>query len=184
MDIGIRSLHPAAADHSVSIRVSRCTTLIMLSLRSRAGDPAAQWWYSNCATRYSNAVPPSGIEGYIRNRDVLFQSVTPNHIGWPTIPTKAPQELPLPAPCVGLLILPIRQTIGPGYTEKVNYCCPSSNPNSRTWITLGKCALLLERGTLRSHLLPEGVKWHLLTWSNPVGPYCTWNSLRWLRVHH
>ncbi len=25
------------------------------------------------------------------------------------IPTKAPQELPLPAPCVGLLILPIRQ---------------------------------------------------------------------------
>ncbi len=30
----------------------------------------------------------------------------------------APQELPLPAPCVGLLILPIRQTIGPGYTER------------------------------------------------------------------
>ncbi len=26
------------------------------------------------------------------------------------IPTKVPQELPLPAPCVGLLILPIRQT--------------------------------------------------------------------------
>ncbi len=45
--------------------------------------------------------PPSGNEGYIRNWDVPFQ-----------IPTKAPQELPLPAPCVGLLILPIRQTIG------------------------------------------------------------------------
>ncbi len=34
------------------------------------------------------------------------------------IPTKAPQELPLPVPCVGLLILPIRQTIGPGYTQR------------------------------------------------------------------
>ncbi len=35
MDIGMRSLHPAAADHSVSIRGSRCTALIILSLRSR-----------------------------------------------------------------------------------------------------------------------------------------------------
>ncbi len=34
------------------------------------------------------------------------------------IPTKAPQELPLPAPCVGLLILPMRQTIGPGSTQR------------------------------------------------------------------
>ncbi len=48
MDIGMRSLHPAAADHSVSIRGSRCTALIMLSLRSRVGDPAAQQWYRNC----------------------------------------------------------------------------------------------------------------------------------------
>ncbi len=36
MDIGMRSLHPAAAHHSVSIRGSRCNTLIILSLRSRA----------------------------------------------------------------------------------------------------------------------------------------------------
>ncbi len=36
MDIGMRSLHPAAADHSMSIRGSRCTALIILSLRSRA----------------------------------------------------------------------------------------------------------------------------------------------------
>ncbi len=34
------------------------------------------------------------------------------------IPTKAPQELPIPAPCVGLLILPIRQMIGPGSTQR------------------------------------------------------------------
>ncbi len=36
MDIGMRSLHSAAADHSVSIRGSQCTALIILSLRSRA----------------------------------------------------------------------------------------------------------------------------------------------------
>ncbi len=36
MDIGMRSLHPAAADHSVSIRGSRLHALIILSLRSRA----------------------------------------------------------------------------------------------------------------------------------------------------
>ncbi len=69
------------------------------------------------------------------------------------------------------------------YTEKVNYCCSYSNPNNRTWITLEKHALPLGRGTLWSHLLPEGVKWHLLMWSNPVGPYCLL-SLRWLRLHH
>ncbi len=102
MDIGIRSLHPAAADHSVSIRGSRCTALIMLSLRSRAGWPGRsamvqQLWRRDVTSPF----PPSGNEGYIRNWDVPFQ-----------IPTKAPQELPLPAPCVGLLILPIRQTIG------------------------------------------------------------------------
>ncbi len=36
MDIGMQSLHPAAAEHSVSIRGSRCTALIILSLRSWA----------------------------------------------------------------------------------------------------------------------------------------------------
>ncbi len=57
--------------------------------------------------------PPSGNEGYIRNRDVPFRSVTPSHVGDRRIgiPTKAPQELPPPVPCVGLLVLPIRQTV-------------------------------------------------------------------------
>ncbi len=44
----MRSLHPAAADHSVSIGGNRCTALIMLSLRSRTRDLAAQRWYRNC----------------------------------------------------------------------------------------------------------------------------------------
>ncbi len=48
MDIDMRSLHPAAADHSVSIRGSRCTALIILSLRSRAvvfttALPVCEW---------------------------------------------------------------------------------------------------------------------------------------------
>ncbi len=163
MDIGMRSLHPAAADHSVSIRDSRCTALIMFSLRSRAGDPAAQRWYSNCGDgtwRLRSLLQGTRVtyvtETFPFSRSLRVTS-DDRRIG---IPTKAPQELPLPAPCVDLLILPIRQTIGPGYTEKVDYCCPLSNPNSRTWITLGKCTLPLGRGTLRSHLLPEGVKWH------------------------
>ncbi len=28
--------------------------------------------------------PPSGNEGYIHNRDVSYQSVTPSHVGWQT----------------------------------------------------------------------------------------------------
>ncbi len=30
------------------------------------------------------------------------------------------------------------------YTEKVNYCCSLSNPNSRTWVTLGSVPFRLE----------------------------------------
>ncbi len=123
----MRSLHPAAADHSVSIRGSRCTALIMFSLRSRAGDPAAQWWYSNCGDgtlRLRSLLQGTRViyvtETFPFSRSLRVTS-DDRRIG---IPTKAPQELPLPAPCVDLLILPIRQTIGPGYTEKVDYCCP------------------------------------------------------------
>ncbi len=93
----MRSLHPSAADHSVSIRGSRCTALIMLLLRSRAGDLATQRWYSNYGDGTS-PFPPSGNEGYIRNRDVPLQSVTPSHVEI-GIPTKATQELPSSALC-------------------------------------------------------------------------------------
>ncbi len=33
------------------------------------------------ATGRDVSIPPSGNEGYIRNRDVPFQSVTPSHVG-------------------------------------------------------------------------------------------------------
>ncbi len=146
-------------------------------------------WYSDCGYGIS-PFPPSGNEGYIRNRDVPLQSVTTSHNGdwWNGFSTKAPQELPPPMPPP----VPCVRPPGPSYkadnrtgfyTEKVDYCS-LSNPNSRTWITLGKHALPPGRDTLRSHLLPEGVTWHSLMWSNPVGPYCTWKYLRWLRLHH
>ncbi len=94
---------------------------------SRAGDPAAQRWYSNCGDgtwRLRSLLQGTRVtyvtETFPFSRSLRVTS-DDRQIG---IPTKAPQELPLPAPCVDLLILPIRQTIGPGYTEKVDYCCP------------------------------------------------------------
>ncbi len=52
----------------------------MLSLRILAGDPATvvqQLWWRDVTSPF----PPSGNEGYIRNRDIPIQSVTPSHIG-------------------------------------------------------------------------------------------------------
>ncbi len=37
------------------------------------------WWRG-----VTSPFPPSGNEGYIRNRDVPSQSVTPSYVGWPT----------------------------------------------------------------------------------------------------
>ncbi len=48
----------------------------------RPGRPAVvqQLWRRDVTSPF----PSSGNEGYIRNRDVPFQSVTPSHVGWPT----------------------------------------------------------------------------------------------------
>ncbi len=48
----------------------------------RPGCPAVvqQLWRRDVTSPF----PPSGNEGYIRNRDVPFQSVTPSHVGWQT----------------------------------------------------------------------------------------------------
>lgn len=70
------------------------------------------------------------------------------------------------------------------YTEKVYYCCSSSNPNSRTWITLGKHALPTWK-RYAVELPSPGGGWGIFTHvSNPKGLFCTWKSLRWLRLHH
>ncbi len=49
------------------------------------------WWPGRSAVvqqlwrrDVTSPFPPTGNEGYIRNRDIPFQSVTPSHVGWPT----------------------------------------------------------------------------------------------------
>ncbi len=66
MHIGMRLLHPAAADHSVSISRQQVQRIFRFSLRSRAG--------ARPLSGGTGAV--AGNEGYIRNRDVPYQSVT------------------------------------------------------------------------------------------------------------
>ncbi len=76
MHIGMRLLHPAATDHSVSISRQQVQLIFRFSLRSRAGIRHSavvnQPWRRNVTSPF----PPSGNEGYIRNRDILYQSVT------------------------------------------------------------------------------------------------------------
>ncbi len=42
------------------------------------------------------------------------------------------------------------------------------NPLSKTWITLGKCALPTGKG----HPPQGGSKWNVHIWTNPVRPSC------------
>ncbi len=88
MHIGMRLLHPAAADHSVSINRQQVQRIFRFSLRSRAG-----------------AQPLSGGTGAVATGRP-YQSVTldvtseDRRIG---IPTKRPRILPLPVSRGGLL---------------------------------------------------------------------------------
>ncbi len=115
MHIGMRLLHPAAADHSVSINRQQVQRIFRFSLRSRAG--------ARPLSGVQSPFPPSGNEGYIRNRDVPYQSVTldvtseDRRIG---IPTKRPRILPLPVSRGGLLcryfLAQVRAPIGRSVT--------------------------------------------------------------------
>ncbi len=129
MHIGMRLLHPAATDHSVSISRQQVQRIFRFSLRSRAGvrlgsssgDKAViqEPWRRDVTSPF----PPSGNEGYIRNRDIPYQSVTLNvtsedrRIG---IPTKRPRILPLPVSRGGLLcryfLAQVRAPIGRSVT--------------------------------------------------------------------
>ncbi len=101
MHIGMQLLHPAATDHSVSISWQQVQCIFSFSLRSRAGIRPLSGGTGAVATSF----PPSGNEGYIRNQDVPYQSVTldvteDRRIG---ISTKKPRILPLPVSRGGLL---------------------------------------------------------------------------------
>ncbi len=123
MYIGMRLLHPAAADHSVSINRQQVQCIFRFSLRSRAGPGRSAVVQEPWRRDVTSPFPPSGNEGYIRNRDVPYQSVTldvtseDRRIG---IPTKRPRILPLPVSCGGLLcryfLAQVRAPIGRSVT--------------------------------------------------------------------
>ncbi len=146
--------------HSTGIRGSRCTALIHVL----AEEPVT--WQLSCgtatvATWHDVSIPSFREWGLHTRRSLSFGHSESRR--WPT-KWYPYQSATGAAPSSALCRPP-----GPSYKaddrtwlykEKVDYCCSSSNPNSRTWITLGKHALPPGRGTLWSHLLPEGVKWH------------------------
>ncbi len=123
MHIGMRLLHPAAADHSVSINRQQVQHIFRFSLRSRAGARPLSGGTGPWRRDVTSPFPPSGNEGYIRNRDVPYQSVTldvtseDRRIG---IPTKRPRILPLPVSRGGLLcryfLAQVRAPIGRSVT--------------------------------------------------------------------
>ncbi len=123
MHIGMRLLHPAAADHSVSISRQQVQRIFRFSLRSRAGAGRSAVVQEPWRRDVTSPFPPSGNEGYIRNRDVPYQSVTldvtseDRRIG---IPTKRPRILPLPVSRGGLLcrnfLAQVRAPIGRSVT--------------------------------------------------------------------
>ncbi len=94
--------HLAATHRSASIRGSRCNALINVFAEEPRWWQRLWRWDMTCGKGRSLSV------GH-------YESRRWRRIG---IPTKAPQELPPPAPCVGLLILPMQQTIGPGSTQR------------------------------------------------------------------
>ncbi len=113
----------------------------MLSLRSRAGDPAAQRWYSDCGdgtwrlrsllqgTRVKYVTETFPFSRSLRVTSDDRRNWDPYQSATGAAPSSALCRPPDPSykadDRTGL------------YTEKVNYCCSLSNPNSRTWITLG-----------------------------------------------
>ncbi len=81
MHIGMQLLHPAAADHSVSISRQQMHHIFRFSLRSRAGIRPLS----------------GGTAAVATGRDVTLDD---RRIG---IPTKRPRMLPLPVSCGSLL---------------------------------------------------------------------------------
>ncbi len=148
MDIGMRSLHPAAADHRVSIRGSRCTALIHAFAEEPSRWPAAQRWYSDCGdgtwrlrsllqgTRVTYVTETFPFSRSLRVTSDDRRNWDPYQSATGAAPSSALCRPPDPSykadDRTGL------------YTEKVNYCCSLSNPNSRTWITLGSVPFRLE----------------------------------------
>ncbi len=94
----VQGLH---TDHSMSIRGSRCTALIHAFTEELSRWPGSsamiqQLWRRDVTFPF----PPSGNEGYIRNRDVPYQSVTPSRMTdelgfWPKRHRSCPFQQPV-----------------------------------------------------------------------------------------
>ncbi len=146
----------------------------MLSLRSRAGDPAAQRWYSDCGdgtwrlrsllqgTRVTYVTETFPFSRSLRVTSDDRRNWDPYQSATGAAPSSALCRPPDPSykadDRTGL------------YTEKVNYCCSLSNPNSRTWVTLGSVPFRLEEAHCGVTSSQRGLS-DILMWSNPIGPY-------------
>ncbi len=149
MDIGMRSSHPAATDHRVSIRGSRCTALIHAFAEEPSRWPGSSaGGYSDCGdgtwrlrsllqgTRVTYVTEMFPFSRSLRVTSDDQRNWDPYQSATGAAPSSALCRPPDPSykadDRTGL------------YTEKVNYCCSLSNPNSRTWITLGSVPFCLE----------------------------------------
>ncbi len=182
MDIGMRSLHPAAADHNVSIRGSRCTALIMFSLRSWAGDPAYQRWYSNCGdgTWHLRSLLQGTRVTYVTETFPFSWSLRvtsdDRRIG---IPTKAPQEA---APSSALCRPPDPsyqgRTIGTGLHRDSSSCGRKRRSPACVWRLdsmwlggdrlKGNWDVCLLPGNVYKSLQHGAVHYHAATWGDVV----------------
>ncbi len=165
MHIGMRLLHPAA-DHSVSISRQQVQRIFRFSLRSRAGDPAAQRWYS------SRGDGTWRLRSLLQGTRVTYVTVTfpisrslrvtsgDRRIG---IPTKRPRILPLPVSC-GASCAPTfwRRS---GLHKKTSYCCYGTTHSVRLDNTGKTYPFHLEQKRCGSPTFPKEVQKHLRIWT-------------------
>ncbi len=121
--------------------------------------------------------PPSGNKGYLCNRDVPIQLVTFNvhrtdrRIG---IPTKAPQELPLPALCSKPPVPPCLSTVGQGKHRDCRSLLFPKTHSVRLLDNTGKVYPFTGKELCGSHILPRRSYVEKYIWTNPVGLYYIW----------
>ncbi len=110
---------------------SRCTTLIMLSLRSRAGDPAAQRWYRNCGDGTWHLLLGTRVtyvtETFPFSRSLRFMS--DDRWNWDPYQstTGAAQKYCCPRAEVGKIFRP---------EGHIKFCRPSEGPHAKSLIKL------------------------------------------------
>ncbi len=103
------------------------------------------------ATGRTSPFPPSGNEGYLRNRDVSIQS---NRNPYQSATGAAPFQR-----SVASLLTPLLKDGGTGPTQRVSITAVPQPNQWDYWITLGKRTLSLERNAAEATSFPAGVMW-------------------------